>query len=282
MSDDHSPPPGQAVPQGAAPGGQGDDANIANGARIYDYLLGGKNNYVADRVAADRMIAENPGAPVTAKANRAFLGRAVRFLVEEAGIRQFLDVGAGLPTQQNVHEVAQRSAPDARVVYVDHDPVVVAHGQALLATSDAVTVIQADARRPADILDHPETCRLIDFSEPVAVLLVAVLHFVSDEEDPDGILARFAEVMAPGSHLAISHTVGESPAQVMAAAQRGFQGTGALLTPRTRPELRRFFQGFDILEPGLVRVAEWRPTIPPPPSSGNSPWVIVGGVGRKR
>ncbi|GII77885.1 hypothetical protein Sru01_28670 [Sphaerisporangium rufum] len=263
------------------PAPSGIDTRIPNGARIYDYILGGKNNYAADRAAGDQMIGTNPGAPATAKANRAFLGRAVRYLAEECGIRQFLDIGTGLPTQQNVHEVALAAVPDARVVYVDYDPVVVAHGQALLATSDSVTVIQGDLRRPGEIIDHPETRRFIDFGAPVAVLMVAVLHFVSDEEDPAGILARFAEVMAPGSHLVISHTVNEAPDQVMESAKQGFRGAGAPLTPRTRDEVRAFFAGFEPVEPGLVEVARWRPAIEPP-AGRKSPWVIVGGVARKR
>jgi hypothetical protein len=257
------------------------DRSVPNGARIYDYMLGGKDHFQADETAAERMIAANPAAPLTARANRAFLGRAVRFLAKDAGIRQFLDLGTGLPTQQNVHEVAQGVAPDARVVYVDYDPVVVLHGRALLATTGTVTVVQGDLRRPNEILAHPQTRRLIDFDQPVAVLLVAILHFITDEEDPAGIVARLRDEMAPGSHLVISHTANESPDEVMAAAQQGFRMAGAPLTPRTRAEVARFFDGFDMLDPGLVEVSQWRPDTPEAPPPSGSPWTIVGGVGRK-
>lgn len=268
------------VDQRPAPAGV--DAGVPNGARIYDYMLGGKDNYAADRAAAEAMIAANPGAPRTARANRAFLGRAVRFLAEEVGIRQFLDLGTGLPTQQNVHQVAQAVAPDARVVYVDYDPVVVVHGRALLATADAVDVVDGDLRRPDEILGHPDVGRLISFDQPLAVLLVAILHFISDEEDPAGIVARLRDAMAPGSYLVVSHTASESPDEVMAAAQQGFRSAGAPLTPRTRAEIQRFFAGFELVEPGLVEVAQWRPADPEPARPGKSPWVLLGGVGRKQ
>jgi hypothetical protein len=258
------------------------DVSVPNGARIYDYMLGGKDNFPADREAAEAMIAVNPAAPRTAQANRAFLGRAVRFLAEEVGIRQFLDIGTGLPTQQNVHQVAQQVAPDARVVYVDYDPVVVAYGQALLANAGTVTVVEGDLHRPEEILAHPKVRRLIDFDEPLAVLLVAILHFISDEEDPIGIVSQLREAMAPGSHLVVSHTVSESPADVMAPAQQGFQQAGAPLTPRTRAEVERFFDGFDLVEPGLVEVPQWRSTGPEVVAAGRSPWVLVGGVGRRQ
>jgi SAM-dependent methyltransferase len=258
------------------------DPSVPNGARIYDYMLGGKDHFASDQAAAEAMIAANPGAPGTARANRAFLGRAVRFLAEEAGIRQFLDLGTGLPTQHNVHEVAQAVSPDARVVYVDYDPVVVVHGRALLATTGAVTVVEGDLRRPDEILAHPETRRLIDFDQPVAVLLVAILHFIPDEEDPAGIVARLRDAMAPGSHLVVSHTANESPAEVMAAAQQGFRLAGAPLTPRTRAQIEGLFDGFELVEPGLVEVSQWRPETPQTATAGKSPWTIVGGVGRKR
>ncbi|MDF5758093.1 SAM-dependent methyltransferase [Spongiactinospora sp. TRM90649] len=257
------------------------DTTFPNTARIYDYLLGGKDNYAADRAAAQRMVEVNPSAPRTALANRAFLRRAVRHAATEGGVRQFLDIGAGLPTRDNVHQVAMRAAPESRVVYVDRDPVVVVHGQALLATSPQVTVIQEDLRDPGDILDHPETQRLIDFERPVCLLLVAVLHFISDREDPLGILAHLCGVLAPGSYLVISHTVDESPALVMNAARRGFQNAGTPLSPRARPAVERFFDGFELVDPGLVEVDRWRPDDPVPPALSPSPWVLVGGVGHK-
>ncbi|GAA1810416.1 SAM-dependent methyltransferase [Actinomadura chokoriensis] len=253
---------------------------VPNGARIYDYLLGGKDNYEADRRAAEQMIAANPAAPLTARANRDFLGRAVRFLAAERGVRQFIDIGAGLPTQQNVHEVAQAAAPGSRVVYADYDPVVVAHADALLATTGDVTVIRGDLKRPREILDDAGTRALLDFDEPIAVLLVAILHFVGPGEDPWGIVAGLRDALPSGSHLVVSHTASESPDGVMAAAQRGFRASGAPLTARTRAEIERFFDGFDLVEPGLVDVRAWR--------SGDSagdlpelPWTMVGGVGRR-
>jgi hypothetical protein len=262
------------------PAPSGVNADIPNGARIYDYILGGKDNYAVDREVARKMIATNPLAQATARANRDFLGRAVRYLAAECGIRQFLDIGTGLPTQQNVHEVAQTGF-SSRVVYVDYDPVVVVHADALLAGTEEVGVVQADLRDPDVILAHPDVRRLIDFSEPVAVLLVAILHFVSDEEDPKAILARFREQMAPGSHIVISHTVDESPRDVMDSARQGFKMAGAPLSPRTRAEVTDLFDGFDLLDPGVVDVHLWRPA--DPETAAKTPkawWTIVGGVGR--
>ncbi|MFG2089337.1 MULTISPECIES: SAM-dependent methyltransferase [unclassified Spirillospora] len=262
---------------------EGVDAAVPNGARIYDYMLGGKDNYLADRRVGEEMVKANPTAPLTARANREFLGRAVRFLAAEQGIRQFIDIGTGLPTQQNVHQAAHAVAPDSRVVYVDYDPVVVAHARALLSTADTVRVAEHDLRRPEEILADPEVLDLIDFSEPVAVLLVAILHFVGPDDDPHGIVARLRAAMAPGSHLVLSHTASESPGEVMEAAKRGFRASGAPLTPRTRAGIGEFFDGFDLLDPGLVDVREWRSG-----SGGGAavlpelPWTIVGGVGRLR
>ncbi|WP_240506464.1 SAM-dependent methyltransferase [Thermoactinospora rubra] len=254
------------------------NTGIPNGARIYDYMLGGKDNFEADRQAAEAMLAQNPQASQTARDNRAFLGRAVRYLVEEAGIRQFLDIGTGLPTQQNVHEVAQACAPGVRVVYVDHDPMVVIHARALLATDDDVKVVEADLRRPRDVLDNPITRGLLDFEQPVAVLMAAILHFVSDEEDPGAILAEYRRALAPGSHLLISHTADESPEHVMATAKQGFRLAGSPLTPRKRSDIAAFFGDFELVEPGLTDVRSWRA---PQADLPALPWVIVGGVGRK-
>jgi SAM-dependent methyltransferase len=258
------------------------DATIPNGARIYDFMLGGKDNFASDQAAAEQMIEANPAAPLTARANRAFLGRAVRYLARDEGIRQFLDLGTGLPTQHNVHQAAQQVTPDARVVYVDYDPVVVMHGRALLANDDTVTVIEGDLRQPEEILTDPGTRRLIDFDEPVAVLLVAILHFIGDDDDPAGIVARLRDAMAPGSYLVVSHTASESPTAVMAAAQQGFRLAGAPLTPRTRDQVRRFFDGYELVDPGVVEVSQWRPPAGEPATTAPSAWTIVGGVGRKR
>lgn len=251
---------------------------VPNGARIYDYMLGGKDNFEADRQAAQAMLASNPQARLTALDNRAFLGRAVRHLVEEAGVRQFLDIGAGLPTQRNVHEVAQAADPGVRVVYVDVDPMVVVHARALLATGDGVKVVQGDLRRPHEILGHPITRELLDLNRPVAVLMAAILHFVPDDEDPAGIVAEYRRALAPGSHLLISHTADESPERVMATARQGFRLAGSPLTPRGRADIGRFFGDFEPVEPGLTDVRSWRA---PEAELPELPWVMVGGLARK-
>ncbi len=229
-------------------------------ARIYDYFLGGKDNFPADREAAERILAVAPHVSVLARQNRAFLGRAVRFLAE-AGIRQFLDVGTGLPTQDNVHQVAQRVAPDARVVYVDNDPVACVHARALRTgptTAATTAVVEADLRRPEDILGHPEVHRLIDFDQPVAVFFLAVLHCISDEDDPAGLVARFRDAMAPGSYLVVSHGLTEEPMEQAVAEWRQAGLTG--VTVRSREAILGFFDGLDLVEPGLVSLPGWRPT----------------------
>src|SRR6266498_1582061 len=180
------------------------NTDVAHPARMYDYYLGGKDNFPADREAADQALAASPAVRDMARQNRAFLQRVVRFLARDAGIRQFIDIGAGLPTQGNVHEIAQAITPDARVVYVDNDPIVVVHSDALLAGHNT-TAIKADLREPNVILEHPEVREVIDLDQPVAVLLVAVLHFLQDADDPVGVVARLRDAMAAGSYLAISH-----------------------------------------------------------------------------
>ncbi len=236
----------------------GIDVSMANAARIYDFFLGGKDNFPADREAAARVLAIAPQVPLIARQNRAFLGRVVRFLVEE-GIEQFLDIGTGLPTEDNVHQVAQRVAPTARVVYVDNDPVACAHARALRA-GPATAVVEADLRHPGDILGAPDVHRLIDFERPVAVLLVAVLHFVADEEDPAGVVARLREAMAPGSYLALSHFAPEDQAEAAeqvegVARQAGLTG----VTLRRRETILGFFDGLELVKPGLVSAPDWRP-----------------------
>jgi O-methyltransferase involved in polyketide biosynthesis len=185
------------------------DPNVPNVARIYDFLLHGKDNYAADREAARELLAAIPGAAAAARDNRAFLSRAVRFLACEAGIRQFIDLGTGLPTQGNVHEIAQATEPLAHVVYADNDPVVVTHAAALLADSLKVTAVQADLRNPDHLLSLPAVRALIDFTQPVAVLMIAVLHFVPDHDDPWSIVARYTSMLPPGSYLVLSHVTGD-------------------------------------------------------------------------
>jgi O-methyltransferase involved in polyketide biosynthesis len=227
-------------------------------ARIYDYMLYGKDNFAADREAAEKLLASGLDRR-HALANRAFLVRAVRFLAEQ-GIAQYLDLGSGLPTSPSVHEVARDIIPDARVAYVDHDPIVVTHNDALLATRDGVITIRGDIRDPDTILAHEALAACIDFSQPVAVLLLSVLHFISLDEDAPEMIARFRERMAPGSHLAVS--VGTSDGadpDMLAEATQTYAGARMPFTLRSRAQILELFDGFDLVEPGLVILPEWRP-----------------------
>jgi hypothetical protein len=235
------------------------DTSVAHPARVYDYWLGGKDNFAADREAAERVLAVAPGLRFRVRANRAFLGRATRFLAADAGIRQFLDIGTGIPTGDNTHEVAQRAAPDARVVYVDNDPIVLLHAQALLRSSPegATDYVQADLRDPGLILDR--ATGILDFGQPVAVMLLGVLHLVQDAEDPWGIVARLMDAVPAGSYLAISHPALDIH-HGQAEAQRVYNERVATpQTLRTREQVARFFAGLDLVEPGLVQVHQWRP-----------------------
>ncbi|MFG3255366.1 SAM-dependent methyltransferase [Streptomyces sp. NPDC048172] len=261
-------------------GGEGIRAGEAHSARMYDYLLGGHDNFAADREAADAAVAAFPTLGTAARENRAFLGRAVRHVVEETGIRQFLDIGSGLPTAQNVHQVARRHVPDARVVYVDNDPLVLAHGHALLAADARTTVIRGDIRDPRAIVEHAGTRELIDFREPVALLAVAVLHFVSDEEDPRGLVARLREAVAPGSVLVLSHSTAEISPETALGVQTAYRAQGVPLTLRDRAAFTGFFEGFELVEPGVQVVSDWRATVPESerPSHAEVSWY--GGIGR--
>ncbi|SDZ06285.1 S-adenosyl methyltransferase [Micromonospora pattaloongensis] len=248
-------------------------------ARMYDYYLGGSHNFAVDRAAAQAMIAAVPEAPLMAQANRAFLRRAVQFLID-AGVRQFLDIGSGIPTVGNVHEIAQRAAPDARVVYVDVDPVAVAHSREILAGNDRATVLHGDLRNPERILEHPEVHKLLDFTRPVAVMIVAVLHFVPDSDDPAGIIATFRETLAPGSYLTLSQASDDGRrADERAEAEHVYQRTDNPLRVRSRAEFVRLFDGFTLVEPGLVWVPQWRPDSPEGAEDGEASGFI-GGVGR--
>jgi len=245
---------------------RGIDTAIPNVARIYDFLLGGKDNFAADRAAAQHFLAVIPDIAAIAADNRAFLTRAVRYLAAEAGIRQFLDLGGGLPTRSNVHQIAQEVAPGARVAYVDYDPVVVRHGEVLLANGPNVAMAHADLTEPAAVLAHPQVCRVLDLSQPLALICTATLYFVPDEARPHAVIAEYRDRMAAGSYLAISHaaadTSGEDPAE---AAEQAEEATGvyrqasAQLHLRTLDDIRRFFDGFELVEPGVVWMSEWRP-----------------------
>ena len=238
---------------------EGVDASRPSIARIYDYLLHGKDNFAADRAAAEKLMESRLEPRRLALANRGFLLRAVRFLAEQ-GIAQYLDLGSGLPTSPNVHEVAREIVPGARVVYVDHDPIVVAHNDALLATRDGVITIRADVRQPDAILAHHALASCIDFEQPVAVLLLSVLHFISHEEDAPGIIAKFRERMAPGSYLAVSiGTSDGADAEMLAEATQTYARARMPFTLRPRMQIMDLFDGFDLLEPGLVSLPEWRP-----------------------
>jgi SAM-dependent methyltransferase len=266
-------------PSWVPPGVATQEASIA---RVYDYWLGGTHNFQADRDAARAIIALEPNARAIARANRDFLGRVVRF-VAGAGVRQFLDIGSGIPTEGNVHEVAQQVDPDARVVYVDIDPVAVAHSRALLRGRPGTEVIQADVREPEKILANPEVRRLIDFSQPVGLLLVAVLHFITDDENPWQIVGALRDALVPGSYLAVSHAAREGRPAVVAAAQQTYNSkVAARLAMRSRAEVARFFEGFDLLEPGVVFLPEWRPVSPGDvPEDPSALWGLVA-VGRRR
>ena len=238
---------------------EGVDVTRPSIARIYDYLLFGKDNFAADRAAAERLMDSRLEPRRLALANRGFLRRVVRFLAGQ-GVSQFLDLGSGLPTSPSVHEVARDVIPDARVVYVDHDPIVVAHNDALLATRDGVTTIRADVRDPHAVLGHDALGTCLDFSRPVAVLLLSVLHFISPEEDASGIIARFRERMAPGSYLAVSiGTSDGADAEMLAEATSTYAAARMPFTLRTRAQIMDLFDGFDLVEPGLVSLPEWRP-----------------------
>lgn len=237
------------------------DVTIPNVARMYDYYLGGKDNYEADRTAAAQVIASFPDVRRAVRENRAFLARVVRFLAAEAGIRQFIDIGTGLPTKSNVHEIAFAAAPDARIVYADYDPVVVAHGQMILSGATSTAFIEGDLRRPGEILENAELRSLINFDEPVALLLVAILNFVADEADPAGIVSQFRAVMAPGSYLVISHGASEERPATAQDVENVYQKATARAVLRNRAEILPFFAGFELIEPGLVYAAQWRPDV---------------------
>jgi SAM-dependent methyltransferase len=243
---------------------------------LYDYLLGGKDNYAADREAAGEWLKIDPTAAFTCRANRAFLGRAVRYLAADAGIRQFLDIGTGIPTAGNTHEVAQAIAPESRVVYVDYDPIVLAHARALLTSTEAgaTEYIDADLRDTDTILDR--AAELLDFTRPVAVTLIAILHALPDADDPHAIVARIMDTMPPGSHLAISHMGADLMDRETLDGLRAIVTQMVHMQPgfRNREEVARFFAGMDLVEPGLVRVEEWRPGTE---ASGTSAlWCAMG------
>lgn len=230
-------------------------------ARVYDVLLGGKTNYPADRVAAEQALAALPSATTTARQNRAFMHRAVRFLAAEAGIRQFLDIGTGIPTSPNLHEVVQEIAPESRVVYTDNDPIVLAHSRALHISrpEGRTTYIQADLCEPESILGHPELLRTLDLNRPVALTLVAVLHWLPADSDPYRIVARLLDALPAGSHLALTHATGDFEPAALREVSEQFRAKGSQVNVRSKDEVLRFFDGLELAEPGLQVVQRWRP-----------------------
>jgi hypothetical protein len=255
------------------------DITTPNIARMYDYYLGGKDHFEVDRAAAAQVLALIPGLREATRQNRRFLRRVVRFLAE-AGIDQFLDIGVGLPTQGAVHEVALEVNPDARILYVDYDPVVVRYGQALLATSDRSLMVQGNLRCPAELLTNPH----LDFSRPVAILLFAILHFLADDEDPAGIVACLRDGVAPGSYLAISH-IGTDFFPDKAALSRAvavYEQASERVWPRGREQILALFDGFELLDPGLVPKHQWRPDDGDAAQNAeNTPNIQWGAVARK-
>ncbi|MER5297308.1 SAM-dependent methyltransferase [Streptomyces pharetrae] len=257
------------------------DISVPSVARIYDFYLGGSHNFEVDREAARRAMEFMPGLPKIMQANRAFMRRAVRHAVDQ-GITQFLDIGSGIPTFGNVHEVAQAADPGARVVYVDRDPVAVAHSQAVLDGNAHADVVAADLLKPQDILTSPQVERLLDLDRPVALLLVAILHFVEDADDPYGAVVQLSDALAPGSMLVLTHASYEGiplPAERAGGAVDVYKDIRNPLIMRSRDEIARFFEGYDMVEPGLVPMPHWRPDTAP---EDEDPYAFSGfaGVGR--
>ncbi|MCX5403194.1 SAM-dependent methyltransferase [Streptomyces sp. NBC_00335] len=267
---------------------QGIDISVPSVSRIYDYYLGGSHNFEVDRQAARRAMEFMPGLPKIMQANRAFMRRAVRYAVAE-GVTQFLDIGSGIPTFGNVHEIAQAASPEARVVYVDHDPVAVAHSQAVLAGTERTGVVAADLRKPQDILAAPEVAQGLDLSRPVALMLVAVLHFLEDADEPYAAVAELRDALAPGSLLILTHASYEGiplSEEVASGTVGVYREIRNPLVMRDGEQIRRFFDGFGLIEPGLVSMPDWRPDTTGGPEGGavdEDPYAFSGfaGVGRK-
>jgi len=252
---------------------------VPNAARMYDYLLGGYHNFAVDREYAEQVEQALPGARQGAYANRAFVGRVVRWLAG-VGIRQFLDIGSGIPTAGNVHEIAEQAAPGVRVMYVDIDPVAVAHTRAILANYPRCGVLQADLRHPADIINHPDVNRVLDFSEPVAVLLTTVLYYISDADNPFRIVGQLRDAVVAGSYIALTHGIHMAElAEGQESVRRLLQRSPTSLHLRTREQVERLLAGLDVVAPGIVPVADWHPEL----SGGESePWPsLLAAVGRK-
>ncbi|MGP4014869.1 SAM-dependent methyltransferase [Saccharopolyspora sp. 5N708] len=259
------------------------DISVPSMARTYDYMLGGAHNFAVDREIGAQIEQAMPGLRMAARVNRAFLSRVVRFMVDQ-GIRQFLDIGSGIPTLANVHQVAQAAAPECRVVYVDRDPVAVAHSELMLADNDRAAIVRADMRDPEGILASPQARRLLDLDEPVGLLMLLMLHWIPDESDPLGLMTRYGNALAAGSCLAISHVTddhqGENLVEATDAIQRSKSPDQVAL--RTHAQVSELFAGFELVEPGLVGCGEWRPTGPADIAElPDMNMLVYAGVGRK-
>jgi hypothetical protein len=264
--------PGSAIPSQL-------DVRVAHSARVYDYWLGGKDNFAADREAAEQVIAVRPSIRAEVRANREFLGRAVRYLAGEVGIRQFLDIGTGLPSANNTHEVAQAIAPQCRIVYVDNDPIVLAHARALLtsAPEGATAYLDADARDPELILR--KAAQALDFSRPVAVMLVAVLHHIPDRDNPGGIVAALMDGVCPGSHLVLSHPASDIDVEAVAEVSKRYnERVSSGQVRRSHAQVEGFFTGLELVEPGITQTVLWRPDHE---MRLKAPVPMWAGVGRK-
>jgi S-adenosyl methyltransferase len=257
------------------------DIAVPSAARLYDYLLGGAHNFAADRALAQRFLAVQSNARTVARHNRDFLRRAVLFMIDQ-GIRQFLDVGSGIPTVGNVHEVAQQAAPDACVVYVDYEDVAVEHSRLILRDNEHAAVVRADLTRPDDVLGAAETRRLLDFDQPIGLLMVGVIHFVFPDKDPGGIVRRYRDATVPGSQLAISHFTSDLMPAQMAGVIEVMKSSRDPIHPRSREEIVELFTGFDIHEPGVVPTPLWRPHGPLAPADQPDRATVLAGVGRRR
>ncbi|WP_329055572.1 SAM-dependent methyltransferase [Amycolatopsis sp. NBC_01488] len=240
---------------------RGIDFDKPNAARVYDYLIGGKLNYAIDRMFAEKILEVRPEAKDLALLNRRWLRRAVRFGAEQ-GIRQFLDIGSGMPTVGHVHEVVQAIDPESRVVYVDNEPIAVAHSEIVLKDNDHAEMVQADAEVPADVLEHPTTEWLLDFDKPVMVIMAAFIHFVPDARNPAGLIAAYRDALAPGSYLALSSGTFEGQGEEVRRAAEMYQKSGTDVVARSKDELRALVDGFEIVPPGIVFTPEWRPDDP--------------------
>jgi|tagenome__1003787_1003787.scaffolds.fasta_scaffold20912215_3 hypothetical protein len=259
---------------------EGVDLGRASAARMYDYYLGGAHNFGVDRDLANQALALFPDGQVIAQANRAFLHRAVRYLLSQ-GVRQFIDIGSGIPTSGNVHEIAQKEDPEARVLYVDHDPVAVAHSELILRDNPFAQVLKADLRRPEEILQAPVLTQLLDLSRPVGLLMMAVLHFIAEADRPQDTIARFRDLFPSGSYLVIAQASDEGRHEEMARLKELYQSTSTPMTYRSREQVGALFAGWNLVEPGVVWAPQWRPDWPDDVGPDPGATLIAAAAGRK-